>query len=160
MPTINFVLPHWMYWSGLIIIPLLAMYIVRKQKGKTVDGGVSKPIAYLFWLCAGFVGIHRIYLRNTLGLIYIPIFIILLSANYQVRLSNNEVSKARENVSIVEFDLERAQKDVTKRQEELKEAQTSTDQNVDKAELEKNLKTAQDKLKKNEQAMAAGKAAL
>jgi TRAP-type mannitol/chloroaromatic compound transport system permease small subunit len=156
MPTIDFVLPHWMYWLGLIFIPLMAMYIVRKQRGKEVDGGVTKPIAYLFLVSAGFVGIHRLYLKNALGLVYIPVFILLLISNFQVRQSNNLVSKAREVMSIVDFDLERAQKTVKKTQAELAEAKTSTDPSVDKAELEKDIKAAQDKLKKAEQEMAAG----
>ena len=150
MPTIDFVLPHWMYWLGLIFIPLMAMYIVRKQRGKEVDGGVTKPIAYLFLVSAGFVGIHRLYLKNALGLVYIPVFILLLISNFQVRQSNNLVSKAREVMSIVDFDLERAQKTVKKTQAELAEAKTSTDPSVDKAELEKDIKAAHDKLKKAE----------
>jgi len=45
MPYITFVIPHWLYWGGLIVVPLLAMYIVRKQRGTQVDGTMSKPIA-------------------------------------------------------------------------------------------------------------------
>ena len=47
MPYLPFVLPHWLYWGGLIIVPLIAMYIVRMQKGKEVDGTVSNRIAYM-----------------------------------------------------------------------------------------------------------------
>ena len=159
MPTISFVLPHWMYWSGLIFIPLLAMYIVRKQKGKDTEGGVSKAIAYMFWLCAGFVGIHRIYLRNTLGLIYIPIFIVLLSTNYQVRLANNDVSNARENISIGEFNLERVQKAIEKRQKAWDKAEASGASSSRKARLEKKLNAAKKKLQKTEQALVTSKEA-
>jgi len=146
-----------MYWSGLVFVPLFAMYIVRKQKGKEGNGGVTNPVAYMFWLCCGFVGIHRLYLKNNWGLVFIPIFIMLLISNYQVRLTNNLVSKARDDVSIADFDIERAQKDVRKKQEALKEAEASTDQNIDKAELEKELGDARDKIKKTGQAMEIAK---
>ena len=59
MPYITFVIPHWLYWGGLIVVPLIAMYIVRKQRGKQVDGIISKPIAYMLWLCGGFIGLRR-----------------------------------------------------------------------------------------------------
>ena len=42
MPNINFTLPHWMYWLGLILVPAFAMYTVRKQRGKEVDNILSK----------------------------------------------------------------------------------------------------------------------
>ena len=111
MPSITFALPHWIYWSGLLFVPLIAMYLVRKQRGKKVDGGLSNPIAYMLWLAGGFVGLHRFYVKNAWGLIYIPIFIALLLANIQVKSAMDRVSAAKNNLSIVEFDLERVQAD-------------------------------------------------
>jgi TRAP-type mannitol/chloroaromatic compound transport system permease small subunit len=112
MPSITFALPHWIYWSGLLFVPLIAMYVLRKQRGQKVDGGLSNPIAYLLWLAGGFVGLHRFYVKNAWGLIYIPIFIALLLANVQVKDAMNEVSAAKNNMGIAEFDLERAQAEV------------------------------------------------
>jgi TRAP-type mannitol/chloroaromatic compound transport system permease small subunit len=114
MPYITFVIPHWLYWGGLIVVPLLAMYIVRKQRGKQVDGIISKPIAYMLWLCGGFVGLHRFYVKNVWGFVYIPIFIVLLLCNVQVRKAVNVISGANNEVSIAEFDVERAQKAIDK----------------------------------------------
>jgi TRAP-type mannitol/chloroaromatic compound transport system permease small subunit len=111
MPSITFAVPHWIYWSGLLFVPLIAMYIVRKQRGKKVDGGLSNPIAYMLWLAGGFVGLHRFYVKNAWGLIYIPIFILLLLANVQVKSAMDRVSAAKNNLSIADFDLERAQAD-------------------------------------------------
>jgi hypothetical protein len=111
MPSITFAVPHWIYWSGLLFVPLIAMYIVRKQRGKKVDGGLSNPIAYMLWLAGGFVGLHRFYVKNAWGLIYIPIFILLLLANVQVKGAMDRVSAAKNNLSIADFDLERAQAD-------------------------------------------------
>jgi hypothetical protein len=114
MPQITFVLPHWLYWGGLIFIPLMAMYIVRKQRGKTVDGVMSIPVAYLLWLCGGFVGLHRLYVKNVWGLVYIPIFIALLLFNVQVRKAVDVTSGANNEISIAEFDVEQAQKAIDK----------------------------------------------
>ena len=114
MPQISFVLPHWLYWGGLIFVPLMAMYIVRKQRGKTVDGVMSIPIAYLLWLCAGFAGLHRLYVKSIWGLVYIPIFVALLLFNVQVRSAVDAVSGVKNEVNIAEFNVERAQKDIDK----------------------------------------------
>jgi len=145
MPHINFVLPHWLYWGGLIFVPLMAMYIVRKQRGKTVDGVVSKPIAYLLWLCGGFAGLHRLYVKNLWGLVYIPIFVALLLFNVQVRGAVNAVSGAKNEVNIAEFDVELAQKAIDKsrdgaqqKMDEARQALASARQNL--AEKEANHK--------------------
>ena len=114
MPHLPFVLPHWLYWGGLIVVPLVAMYIVRKQRGREVDGIVSNRIAYLLWFCGGFVGLHRFYVRNLWGLVYIPLFVLLLFFNVQVRNAVDVVSGAKNEVGIAEFDVERAQKAVNK----------------------------------------------
>ena len=114
MPYITFVLPHWLYWGGLIVVPLLAMYMVRKQRGKQVDGIITKRIAYMLWLCAGFVGFHRFYVKNFWGLVYIPIFVALLLFSVQVRNAVDAVSEVKNEVNIAEFDVERAQKDIDK----------------------------------------------
>ena len=114
MPHLPFVLPHWAYWGGLIIVPLIAMYIVRNQRGKEVDGTLSKRIAYMLWFCGGFVGLHRFYVKNVWGLIYIPLFVLLLLCNVQVRKSVDLVSGAKNEVNIAEFDIERAQSAVNK----------------------------------------------
>ncbi len=114
MPYITFVLPHWLYWGGLIVVPLIAMYSVRRQRGKQVDGIITKRIAYMLWLCAGFAGFHRFYVKNFWGFVYIPIFIALLLFSVQVRNAVDVVSGAKNEVRIAEFDLERAQKAIDK----------------------------------------------
>ena len=32
MPSLTFVLPHWLYWAGLLLFPLIAMYLVARQR--------------------------------------------------------------------------------------------------------------------------------
>ena len=137
MPYLPFVLPHWLYWGGLIVVPLIAMYIVRKQRGKDVDGTLSNRIAYMLWFCGGFVGLHRFYVRSALGLVYIPLFVTLLLFNVQVREAVNAVSGVKNEVNIAEFDIERAQKAIDKgregaqqKMEKAKQAMATAQQNL------------------------------
>jgi TRAP-type mannitol/chloroaromatic compound transport system permease small subunit len=102
MPNLNFILPHWLYWGALLAFPLLAMYLVRRQQR---HGPPREPIlftAYLFWLTAGFMGLHRMYLKSWWGLAYVPVFAALLYCGSQER-------EVREDVSRTYAALERAQ---------------------------------------------------
>ena len=111
MPNLTFVLPHWLYWFGLIFFPLMAMFILRGSKvGDVQSRSASIGIAYFLLITAGFLGMHRIYLRNYLGLLFIPVFIALLYANSVSRDSRNEISKATNDIVKTEFLLERAEK--------------------------------------------------
>ena len=116
MPSLTFVLPHWLYWSGLILVPVLGMYTVRRQKrkGAPARGGISLPIAYMLWLTGGFVGLHRFYLRSKLGAVYIPLFLTILYGNVQASRARNAVSEARNALLGAEFDVEHAQAAVAK----------------------------------------------
>ncbi|WP_075881313.1 TRAP transporter large permease subunit [Vreelandella massiliensis] len=44
--NIDFVLPHWLYWSVLIFLPLVVMFFVDRsfRRGATVDGGDTAEI--------------------------------------------------------------------------------------------------------------------
>ena len=92
MPSLGFVLPHWLYWGTLIVFPLIAMALVQRQKRRGAPRGVSLFLAYLFWVCSGFAGLHRFYLKSAWGFVYIPLLLFVIHAN-------NEVSDAREDVS-------------------------------------------------------------
>ena len=110
MPSLNFVLPHWLYWAGLVVFPLLAMYLVRRQQLFPRRNEASLGVGYLFWLTGGFVGIHRFYARSLLGLIYIPLFLAILFGNMRGRQARNGVSDARNDMFNAEFAVERAQR--------------------------------------------------
>ncbi len=115
MPELTFILPHWMYWSGLVLFPLFAMYIVRRQTTAPAGARVSLPVGYLLWLTGGFVGVHRFYLRSLWGLIYIPLFAaIIVISNPKGRRALDFLSDARRNLLGAEFDVERFQKAVAK----------------------------------------------
>ena len=48
MPQLTFILPPWLYWTGLLIFPLIAMYFVARQRRKPKPPGPSLFVAYLF----------------------------------------------------------------------------------------------------------------
>jgi TRAP-type mannitol/chloroaromatic compound transport system permease small subunit len=109
MPDLTFVLPYWMYWLGLFALPLVAMYMVRRQQSRPPSMASSLPVAYMLWLTGGFAGLHRFYVRSYWGLVYIPIFIVILYANFRERLALDGASEARRNLSGAEIAADRAQ---------------------------------------------------
>lgn len=108
MPNLYFVLPHWLYWGTLIIFPAIAWWLVVRQSRRGNPRGVSIFIAYLFWLCAGFVGLHRFYLRSAWGLIFIPVFLGILFFNNQIRDAREDVSRTRAALESAHTQLNRA----------------------------------------------------
>ena len=52
MPDLTFVLPHWLYWAGVALFPVMAMILVRRQRGLQTRAAVSMPLAYMLWLPA------------------------------------------------------------------------------------------------------------
>ena len=93
MPSINFVMPHWLYWGTLLLFPLLAMYLVARQRRL---GAPREPLlfnAYLFWLTSGFMGLHRMYLKSWWGFVFLPLFVGIIYCNTQVRESREDVSR-------------------------------------------------------------------
>jgi TRAP-type mannitol/chloroaromatic compound transport system permease small subunit len=107
-------MPHWLYWSGLILFPLLAAYFARRQERlKPEPGQVTLPIAYLLLVTGGFVGLHRFYLRvYYVAAGYIVCFLLILYGNRQGAAARVEVSNARNDLLGGEYDLELAQKAV------------------------------------------------
>ncbi|HEV8106476.1 MAG TPA: TRAP transporter small permease subunit [Burkholderiales bacterium] len=111
MPTVNFILPHWMYWGGLFFFPLAAMFLVRHQQKR---GTPREPIlfnAYLFWITAGFAGVHRFYLKSWWGLVFIPLFLGIIYCNRQVREVHEDVSKTYSVLEQSKTELDRAKPD-------------------------------------------------
>ena len=93
MPHLNFVLPHWLYWGTLALFPLIAMYLVNRQRRRGVPRGPSLFIAYVFWLCAGMMGLHRFYLRSLWGFAFIPVFLLTLHVSDTIRDRREDVSR-------------------------------------------------------------------
>ena len=104
MPSINFELPHWLYWGVLVVFPLVAMVMARRSRVR----GYSLPIGYLILVTGGILGLHRFYLRNLWGLAYLPLFFAILFANAQGRDAREVESQAANTVSVAERLIERA----------------------------------------------------
>ena len=107
MPALNFIMPHWLYWGGLVVFPLVAMYLVAKQRRL---GTPREPIlfnAYLFWLTAGFAGIHRFYLKSWWGFAFVPLFLGIIYFNSQVREVRDDVSRTYAALEQARTQLER-----------------------------------------------------
>lgn len=108
MPSLTFVLPHWLFWIGLILFPIAAMIIVRRQRQRTGPRpALTLAVAYLLWLGGGFVGLHRFYVRSAWGLIFIPLFVAVLYGNVEHRDARNADSNTQNNVTSLEFLVER-----------------------------------------------------
>lgn len=125
MPELNFVLPHWMYWSGLIVFPALAMYLVRRARPH--EPRTRLPIAYFLLATCGFVGLHRFYVRSFWGVVFIPLFLFVLYGNVETRDAVNAASAARNEVVKAEFKLELAQ-------EALEEGKAGAESRVEEGE--------------------------
>jgi TRAP-type mannitol/chloroaromatic compound transport system permease small subunit len=93
MPSLTFVLPHWLYWTGLIVFPLIAAYLTARQRRNPPGRKPSLFIAYLFLVLAGYLGIHRFYIRSAWALIFIPIFLAIVYCSSQVREVRDDVSR-------------------------------------------------------------------
>jgi TRAP-type mannitol/chloroaromatic compound transport system permease small subunit len=112
MPSLTFILPHWLYWAALALFPAAAMFLVHRQKQRGVKPGVSLFLAYLFWLCSGFVGMHRFYLRSAWGFLFIPFFALILWGSGHIRDAREDVSSARSAYESAQHHLEQAKKAV------------------------------------------------
>jgi TRAP-type mannitol/chloroaromatic compound transport system permease small subunit/heme exporter protein D len=146
MPSLTFVMPHWLYWAGLIIFPAIATYLVRRQIRHPLPPGPSLFIAYLFWLCSGFMGIHRFYLRSAYGFVFIPVFLAIIYCTSQVREVRDDTSRTfaaleQANTAVAQAKprsetptpeeaalYARAQADVKQKESEAAVAQAVTDQ--------------------------------
>jgi TRAP-type mannitol/chloroaromatic compound transport system permease small subunit len=109
MPSLPFVLPHWLYWGTLVVFPLVAIYFVQREHRRGSPRGPSLFIAYIFWLCSGFMGLHRFYLRsNWWGLAFIPVFLLILHTTDVIRDKREDVSRTRAGVRAAISELDHA----------------------------------------------------
>jgi len=120
MPNIGFVLPHWLYWSGIVVFPLIAMYLSRQKQPE--PGSRSLGIAYFIWVVGGFFGFHRLYLKSRWGLLYWPLFAIILFASSMEREARVEFSNANGSIIAIASSTERTNRTLDKATLELEEA--------------------------------------
>ena len=100
MPTLDFTLPHWLYWVGLIAFPLIAMTLARRPRRGPAR--YSAALGYVILLTGGILGLHRLYLRSLLGLLYLPVFLFVLHANGQATEARSALSDVANQLRIAE----------------------------------------------------------
>ena len=105
MPALDFTLPHWLYWVGLIAFPLVAMVLARRPRRG--PAGYSIGLGYMILVTGGIIGLHRLYLRSLLGLLYIPVFVFVLYANGRETDARSTLSDVSNQVRIAERVVER-----------------------------------------------------
>ena len=114
MPEISFVLPHWLYWSGLIVFPLLAMYFFRNTKADPTQKPLFLSLAYFLLITGGFIGVHRLYLKSLWSLVFIAMFSSVLFVNVEVRDARDVLSGAYNDIKMAEFKVQRAERAIKK----------------------------------------------
>ena len=112
MPDLQFVLPHWLYWAGLIVFPLSAMALVKWQGARGPLTHVSLPIGYLLLVTAGFIGAHRFYVRDWRGVMFLPLLAAIIYANGEIRDARELRSIADSDVQVAQYDVEYGELDV------------------------------------------------
>lgn len=156
MPSVNFVLPHWLYWSGLLIFPLVAMYLSRRS-AKSGENGYSLGVAYFVWIVGGFLGLHRLYLRNSWGLVFWPLFALILYASAVERDARVLHSDAVAELSVVESSIARKEKSIAKSEATIakttKRLSTVAPGDRSYKRLERRVLKEQEKIKRNRKAI-------
>jgi len=128
MPELNFVLPHWVYWGGLVLFPLCVLIFYRILQNNNTDAPVvSLPLGYFLLLTGGFIGIHRLFVKSRWALIFIALFVSILIINTQVRDARDTLSNVTNDIKLADFKIQRAEKAIKKgrrgAQEKLQRAQ-------------------------------------
>ncbi|ODR88336.1 TRAP transporter small permease subunit [Sinorhizobium alkalisoli] len=117
MPSLTFIMPHWLYWASLVVFPLVAALLVYRERGRSEAGRPNLFLAYLFLVSAGFLGMHRFYLRSAWGLLFIPFFLAVLWTSAEVRVERETLSFARSEAQRAERLVTRATADVARNRE-------------------------------------------
>ena len=107
MPELNFVLPHWLYWAGLAVFPVVAWLLVQRARRRGTELHRSNlGVGYLCLITSGFVGMHRFYVKSWLGVLYIIPFLAIIVANTESRDARDLISQFNNEVSNYEFKIE------------------------------------------------------
>lgn len=110
MPTISIALPHWLYWCGILLFPAIGLALAwRTRRRQDTAALPSLSFAYMMLALAGFVGAHRVYLKNRWWWVFVPLTIAVIVGNGQVRDAREQVSAARADVSAAAVQVRRAE---------------------------------------------------
>jgi TRAP-type mannitol/chloroaromatic compound transport system permease small subunit len=145
MPSLTFVLPHWLYWATLIVFPFVAIWLVRREERRGTGPGVNLFAAYLFWLCGGFIGLHRYYLRSLWGIVFIPVFLFIIWGTDNVRDAREDVSRTRAAYETTHRQVTRAESAVRANRPNAQATLASAQERAGKAQAE--FAAAEDELR-------------
>ncbi|WP_109467466.1 TRAP transporter small permease subunit [Albibacillus kandeliae] len=162
MPGLSFTLPHWLYWVGLIVFPIVAMILSRRPQPK--ERRYSLPLAYMIAIAGGIIGLHRFYLKSLLGLVYIPIFLFILYANNQAHDARTVLSDYANQMRVAERTLTREESRVQEAQAGLADLQKAYDEaeegSFGQKSAERRLQRAQDTISKGEARLTEARTAV
>ena len=121
MPELSFVLPHWLYWSGLILFPLAAWFLYRRSLGRPPGEPVSLGLGYFLLLTGGFLGVHRLFVKSRWAFAFVFIFVVILIVNVETRVARETYSEANNAQHLVTIKISRAEKAIAKAEKRLAE---------------------------------------
>lgn len=162
MPGLSFTLPHWLYWVGLIVFPLIAMVLARRPKPERQTYSVA--LSYLILVTGGLVGLHRLYLKNIWGLVFIPIFLFVLFANANERDARSAASDADNLVRVAERTIQREEPRLESARSQIDdlraEVAAAEEGSFAKRGAERKLKRTEDQIEKSSERLAEARAEL
>ena len=155
MPSLDFTLPHWAYWAGLILFPIIAMALARRPKPENPT--YNSALGYMILVTGGMLGLHRFYLKNLFGLVFIPVFLAILVANSMGATARSELSNAANTVRMAEGTITRETDRAASAEASLPELRAdfaaAEEGSFAKRGAEKKIKRAEDRIEKSRAAI-------
>ncbi|THH36122.1 TRAP transporter small permease subunit [Aliishimia ponticola] len=152
MPGLGFTLPHWLYWVGLIVFPIVAMILSRRPQPE--QKRYTLPLAYMIAVTGGILGLHRFYLKSMWGVVFLPIFLFVLFANAQTQQARTVLSGYDNELRVAQRTLDREEGRVGDARANLAELQAGVDAAEEgsfaRKSAERRLTRAQDTITKGE----------
>ncbi|TMV12998.1 TRAP transporter small permease subunit [Arenibacterium halophilum] len=162
MPGLSFTLPHWLYWVGLIVFPIVAMILSRRPQPSRKR--YTLPLAYMIAVTGGILGLHRFYIKSLWGLVYIPIFLFVLYANAQTHDARTVLSGFANELRVAQRTVDREESRVADAREDLAGLQAAAAEAEEgsfaQKSAERRLTRAEDTISKGETRLSDARATL
>ena len=156
MPDIDFTLPHWLYFVGLIVFPLIAAAMVKRTRAES--DSYSLVIGYMILVFSGIMGLHRFYARSWTGVFFAGLFIAILLVNGVVSEQRNQVSNYANEVKVAGQIIERERERLPQARADLteleREVAAAAEGSFEKTSAERKYKRAQARIERSEQDLA------
>ncbi len=121
LPDLTFQMPHWLYWSALVVFPLVALFLYAREQRRGASGRVGLATACLLWLTGGYVGLHRFYARSfRLGMVFVVLFLVVLFGNIQARDARNTFSNVSNDFKSAQFDVRHYERQIARGRDRFK----------------------------------------